>query len=233
VVLAEISPDVASKIILSVAILGGAALCFFGCRLFKFALGIAGFACGAAVAACVALALTSPDKIQAAQGYPGIIQALANSPNRTVLTVWAGAGGVAGAILSVLMHQVGVFVLGAWLGTMLANMTMVRATTNSYLIVVAILGLMGGVLALILRKTIMVLSTAFNGAMALMFGMYALLKSYRPSEALTELQKFGNDAYVVLGCTIILGAIGGFVQFVMMPKKEVLYKRAKSDKKDD
>jgi len=232
VVLAEISPDVVSKTILSAAILGGAALCFFGCRLFKLALGVAGFACGAAVAACVALALSAPDKVQAAQSYPDIIRALVTAPNQTVLMVWAGAGGIAGAILSVLMHQVGVFVLGAWLGTMLANMTMVRATTDSYLIVVAILSLMGGVLALILRKTIIVLSTALNGAMALMFGMYALLKSYRPSEALTELQKFGNDAYVILGCTIILGAIGGFVQFITMPKKEVLYRRAKPGKKD-
>ena len=55
-----ISQDVASKIILSAAILGGSILCFFGIRLFKVVLCVAGLVIGATLAAYFAVKFTVP-----------------------------------------------------------------------------------------------------------------------------------------------------------------------------
>ena len=231
-------PAMVSKVLLSAAILGGVMMCFFGFRLFKLALGLGGFACGAVIGAYIAWTqMTGAGMVQTAPSCPEVVEvikAMLNAENPTVLLVCAGVGGVAGAVLSVLLRQVGLFVLGAWLGTMLAGVTMVKATADARLIAFAILALIGGILALILRRVIVVLSTALNGALALMFGMYALLKNLSPRLAVSELQTLQGDAWVVIGCTIVIGTIGAFVQFAMLPddkKPEPVYKKVK--KKSD
>ena len=226
-------PEVLSRLLLGGAILGGAAMCFFGTRLFKVALGIGGFTFGLVVAAYVVWKQTaSVDEVNAAVTYPDTIAAILDASNPTVIAVCAGAGAVAGAVLSVLMHEVGIFVLGAWLGALFVNTTMVSASADAHLIVLAILGLIGGVLALMIRETIVVLSTALNGALALMFGIYALFKQYTPEEAVLELKGFGNDAYVILGCTVILASVGVYVQLSTMPqeKDDPVYKRVNKKK---
>jgi hypothetical protein len=230
------SPDVASKVFLSIALVGGAALCFFGSRLFKVALGIGGLVCGSAVAAYLAWRYTAPDVvIQAASTPPEILRAICNPMNPTVILVCALCGGVAGAVVCALMHRVGVFAIGVCLGAALVHLTMAQAGVGTYLIVLAIVGLIGGILALLLRRTIVILSTAFNGALAFMLAIFALLKQHTLQEAAYGLRDFGNDFWVVLGCTVILTAIGGYVQFTTAPepgKTEVLYKKVKA-KKDE
>ena len=232
-----VPPEVLSKVLLSAAILGGAVMCFFGCRLFKLALALGGLVGGAALAAYGVWRYTAtPEVVAAVNTPPDILEAMIAAPRQTVILVWAASGGVTGAVLSVLMLRVGVFLLGAGLGALLVNTTMDNATVDAYLIVLAILGLIGGVLALMMTSPIVVLSTALNGALALMFGIYALLKEYSPEQAVRELQGFGQDAYVVLGCTAVLAAIGSVLQFCIMPKHEkpeTVYKRVKKPKKRD
>lgn len=228
--------EVASKIVLTAAILGGALMCFFGNRLFKVALGAAGFVAGSAIAAYAAWRYpAAPWTIPADMTYPQIVSAISGALDQTAVLVLALSGGVVGALLCVLMHRVGVFVLGVWLGAMLANVTMVQAQVGNYLMVLAILGLIGGVLALIMRQPILIISTALSGALALMFGIFALLKRYSPEQAFNALQDPGNDAYVLLGCAVLLAVIGGYVQFSTAPgqKKEgSVYKKVKKSKKD-
>ena len=231
-----ISADLVAKVVLSAAVLGGVMMCFFGYRLFRLALCVAGFAGGAAVAAYLAWLYTAAGPaVEAAKTYPDIINAMTQAHNRTILMIWAGSGGIVGAILSVLMDRIGVFILGIWLGAMLANTTMAKQSANNYLMVLAVLGLLGGVTALLLRKTIVVVSTALNGALALMLGIYALIKNLPLDQAATALRDLGKDAYVLLGCTIILGVVGVYVQFSTIPEekeKPSVYKKVKK-KTDD
>ncbi len=207
------------KAILGVSILVGVLMCFFGYRLFKLALVVAGFVLGAVVATYVAWRLTTqPELVQKTLTYPDIISALAQAYNRIVLMVWALAGGIAGAVVSVLMHKVGVFILGVCLGGMLANATMAQAPAETYLIVLAVLGLVGGIVALILRRAVVVLSTALNGAIAIVFGGYALVKNYSPREAIDALRLFNTDLLVLIGCAFVLAIVGGYVQFSSAPR---------------
>jgi membrane associated rhomboid family serine protease len=111
----------------------------------------------------------------------------------------------------------------------------VNAATEAYLIVVVILALIGGVLALVLRNSVVVVSTAFNGALAMMFGVYALLTRRSPGGAVQALRQFGTDAWIVLALTAVLGSIGGYVQFCTLPKQkpQVMYKKVKKQQKAD
>ena len=73
--------------------------CFFGYRIFKIVLGILGFISGASVAARIAL-----DVFGGGQ----------------VVAILAGlVGGIIGAILVGVFYFIGIFLLGAWLGSLL------------------------------------------------------------------------------------------------------------------
>lgn len=224
-------PEIVSKIILSLAILGGTVMCFFGIRLFRVVLGVAGLVLGAAVAAYFAVYYTVPADQVPPPTYAGLMTAIELAPNQTVLLVWAVVGGAAGALLSFFLHHAGVFVLGAWLGKIVAELTTAGTSRASHLMVLAILVLIGGVLALVMRKTIIIVSTALNGACALMFGLYALLqKTPSPQQAVDALRQPGNDRYVLLGCAVILAVIGTYVQFATAPKDkkgDPVYKKVK------
>lgn len=216
-----VPPELLTDVALGGLVLAGVAMCFFGYPLLRVALGLGGFACGAAVAAYLAWRHTAPPGVvEAVTRYPEIAEEVLAALDETVVLVWAVCGGIAGAVLSVLLEQVGIFVVGGLLGVLLANATMTRLEMDIYLISVAILALIGGVLALLLRRTVIILSTSYNGAGALMFGIYALLKGFAPAEAFGELRAFNHDAYVLLGCVVILGSIGAFVQFSVLPGPE-------------
>jgi len=227
-------PEIGAKVVLSIAILGGAMMCFFGIRLFRVVLCVAGLVIGATVAAYFAVKLTLPaGEVPPPPTYAALMSAIKTAPSETFVLVWAVVGGVVGALLSLLTHQVGVFLLGAWLGKMVAELTTAGSSNQSSMMVLAILVLIGGVLAIVMRKTIIIVSTAFNGAFALMFGMYALLKHRSPEWAAQDLQKGGHDLYVLLGCTAVMALIGGYVQFATAPsekKEDPVYKKVKGKK---
>jgi len=225
-----IGMETVSRIVLGAAVFGGALLCFFGHRLLRVALALAGLLCGSAIAAYVAWWKTaSAETLQMVKTQFDVLQAMSAPEHPTVVLVWAVVGGIAGAILAVLLQHVGMFAVGALLGWTLVSYTMAGAATTDYWIVLAVLGLIGGTLALLMEKPIIVLSTAVNGAAALMFGIYALIKGYAWDEAFARLRVMGGGTYVVIGFAIILAALGGYVQFATMPKPEksedALYKK--------
>ena len=232
--LADMSMTVVAKVALSVAVLGGVLMCFFGLRLFKVALGTGGFVVGALIAAyCAWRYPATPAVMRDVKSYLDILGAMLRSPERTTYIVWACAGGVAGAIVSVLLDKVGMFVLGVCLGGMLANVLMAQMTPSTYLMGLAILGLFGGIVALAMRRPIVIVSTALNGALALMFGIYALLKNQSPGQAVNSLSLFRNDTYVFLACALVLGAVGVYVQFSTAPKEKGAGKKDASKEKKE
>ena len=226
-------PDVASKVFLSTAIVGGAVMCFFGVRLFKAVLCLAGLVIGATVAAYVAMRYTLPAEQVPQFTYAGLITVMKAVPDQTVVLVCAIVGGIGGALLAGLVHHAGVFLLGVWLGQIVAEFTMAGSSDRARIMVLAILALIGGVLAMIMRQAITIISTAVIGSCGLMFGMYALLKRFSAEQAVRGLQQGGNDLFVLLGCAGVLAAIGIYVQFTMAPdekKPEPVYKKVKKKK---
>jgi len=221
-VLLDVAPStlltsgIAATVVLGVLVVVGAGMCFFGYPLLRVALGLGGFVLGGAIAAYLAWRFTAPPGVvESVASYPEVAEEVLAALDRTAVLVWAVCGGIAGAVLCVLLERVGVFALGGMLGLLLANTTMSSFSLDAYLVAVALLVLIGGVLALLLRRTVLILSTAFNGAAALMFGVYALIKELGPSQAIGALRAFGQDTYVLIACTIILGTIGSFIQFLL------------------
>jgi hypothetical protein len=209
--LSDIPAETVTKVVLSVSIIGGAAMCFFGARLFRVALAVAGFVCGAPLAAAAALLFSYNLAITDVATYPQALRTVADDLSPMIISV-ALCGGIAAAIVAALSEKIGLFLIGGLLGGGLAQAVLIRANPSTYLTALAVVAVVGGVLALLLRRAILMLSTSLNGALVMMFGVYAMLKHYSPIRAVSELERLESDAYVVFACAGVLGAIGLYVQ---------------------
>lgn len=134
-------------------ILLGILFTFFGYRLFRVVLGIAGFLFGASLVGGLVLM------------FSGSILA----------AVLAGlAGGALFAVLSVFVYYLGVFFLGAYLGVVVgaAILSIFGLTLIPWLFI--LLAVIGGVLGVIFHRFMIILATAFVGAWGVMLGISSL-----------------------------------------------------------
>jgi hypothetical protein len=122
--------------------LSGILACLAGYRVFKVVMAIYGFVLGAAIAN-TALGIT----------------------NTVGMIVGAIFGGIAGAVILVLAYFVGIALMGASLGAVVAHVgwNYFRMTDPPLpgLVVIVVLGAMG---ALILQRYVLIVATAFSGA---------------------------------------------------------------------
>jgi hypothetical protein len=125
-----------------VLLLGGLLACFAGHRLFRLVLGIYGFILGAMIASSVV----------------GV-------NNTTGMLVAAVAGGVVGSVVLVFAWFVGVALVGAGIGVLVAHIVWSRLAPGDppalAVIGVAVAGAIG---AMFVQKYVIVLGTAFGGA---------------------------------------------------------------------
>lgn len=135
------------------ALVLGLVSCFAGYRLFRFFLAAYGFALGALVGATLTAAYLPGQDFAALAGL--------------VL------GGLVGAGLLRAFYYVGVFVIGGLGGLLLADALHLHHTLGDLVPLLVAVGC--GVLALILQKILIALSTAFSGAWAALGGLVALL----------------------------------------------------------
>lgn len=117
------------------------------------------------------------------------------------------AGLVTGAVCVVLWY-LGIFLMGAGLMALVALALGVKNPT-----VLCLFGLLGGVLAIVIRKFIIIVSTSYSGASTLVCLGCGLFKS-SPSEQ------------VVLGMTFALTVVGIVVQYMSTKKLPVSAEKA-------
>jgi hypothetical protein len=141
-------------------IVGGIVACFFGYRSFKAVLGIFGFILGALAASSV---FGASD------------------------TVWmvaaAIAGGVVGALILLAAYFVGVALVGAGLGALVANLLWTWIEGDPHPFVVILFCVAGALLATWLQRYVIILGTAFGGAWTLIVGVLAAMGDRRPLDA--------------------------------------------------
>jgi hypothetical protein len=134
-------------------VLGGALACFAGYRLFKIVLGIYGFVLGAMLAS-------------SAMG----------ATNTTGMIVAALAGGVCGAALLMFAYFIGIALVGAGLGALVAHMAWSGIRHGdpppAAVIVLSILGSIG---AMFLQRYVIIVATAFGGAWTVIVGTLSLI----------------------------------------------------------
>ena len=134
-----------------ISIIAGLIVCFQGYRVFKAALGIAGFIVGAALA------------FNFAALYSG---------NMIVLVIAAIFGGMVGAWLAAAFYYVGLFLVGALAGWQLWLLLSTVLPVGSVLIVPAVLAGVLGIIACFLQKPVITVATAMIGAWAIVTGMF-------------------------------------------------------------
>jgi hypothetical protein len=187
-------------------VLGGALSCFAGYRLFKITLGIYGFIIGAMLAS-------------SAMG----------TTNTTGMIVAAVVGGLVGASILVLAYFVGIALIGAGLGALVAHVGWGWVRTSdppaALIIVLAIAGALG---AMLLQRYVIIVSTAFAGAWTILLGAIA---AFDRSPAARGPRGAGNDLFILYPTTpaegaawipiawIVLGLIGTVVQLGITAKK--------------
>jgi hypothetical protein len=133
-------------------VLGGALACFAGYRLFKIVLGIYGFILGAMLAS-----------------------SMMGPSSATGMIVAALAGGVAGALLLMFAYFIGIALVGAGLGALVAHVGWSYVGSGDPpAVVVILLSVLGSIGAMLLQRYVIVVATAFGGAWTVIVGGFAV-----------------------------------------------------------
>ena len=134
-------------------VLGGALSCFAGYRLFRIVLGIYGFVLGAMLASS-AMGVT----------------------NTTGMIAASLVGGVCGALLLMFAYFIGIALVGAGLGALIAHVawSSLGKGGDPPAVAVVVLSVVGSIGAMFLQRYVIIVSTAFGGAWTIIVGGLAI-----------------------------------------------------------
>jgi hypothetical protein len=187
-------------------VLGGALSCFAGYRLFKIVLGIYGFVLGAMLASST-MGVT----------------------NGTGMIVASLVGGVCGALLLMFAYFVGIALVGAGLGALVAHVawSTLGRSGDPPAVAVVVLSVMGSIGAMFLQRYVIVVATAFGGAWTVIVGGLAVAGDRGAARAATvgdvwilyPLSPAPGQKWVPVAW-VALGLIGTAVQLVTTGRKK-------------
>ncbi|HKT80175.1 MAG TPA: DUF4203 domain-containing protein [Vicinamibacterales bacterium] len=186
-------------------VLGGTLACFAGYRLFRLVLGIYGFILGAMIGS-----------------------SMMASSNAMGMIVAGLVGGVAGALILVFAYFIGIALVGAGIGALIANVawTQVRVGEVPWQLAVGA-AVVGAFTAMLLQRYVIIVGTAFSGSWTLIVGALtaagdrALARAASATEAWVFYpispapgQRWVSFAWVAVGL------IGTGVQLTLTSKKK-------------
>ena len=147
----------------AVLMAGGAVACFLGYRSFKVVLAVFGFILGALAASSVF----------------GV-------SDTTPMVIAAILGGLAGGALLLAAYFVGVALIGAGIGALVANVIWTQIEGDPHPFVVVLFSVAGALLATWLQRYVIILGTAFGGAWTLIVGGLAVMGDAGPLKAAAQ-----------------------------------------------
>lgn len=150
-------------------VVGGAAACFFGYRIFRWVLAFAGFFLGGLMASSLVGA----------------------SDNTWLLGAWL-VGGLVGMGLLYAGYYVGVALFGAGLGALLVNLAFRASGPEPPFLAVLVASVAGAIASMYLQRYVIVFGTAFGGAWTLILGAMAMMGDAAARAAAT-----GGNVWVV------------------------------------
>jgi Domain of unknown function (DUF4203) len=160
-------------------VLGGAVACFAGYRLFRIVLAIYGFIAGAMIAS-----------------------SMMASSNTIGMLIAALVGGLVGSVLLFFAYFVGIALIGAGLGVFIVHAAWARLSTGEpQWMIVLLFAAIGTVVALVLQRYVIIVSTAFSGAWTMIIGVLAFMtnRGILPRAA-------ASDVWILYPFTPIAGA---------------------------
>ena len=187
-------------------VLGGALSCFAGYRLFKIVLGIYGFVLGAMLASST-MGVT----------------------NSTGMIVASLVGGVCGALLLMFAYFVGIALVGAGLGALVAHVawSTLGRSGDPPAVAVVVLSVVGSIGAMFLQRYVIVVATAFGGAWTVIVGGLAVAGDRGAARAATA-----GDVWILYTLSpapgqkwvpvawVALGLVGTAVQLITTGRKK-------------
>jgi uncharacterized protein DUF4203 len=187
----------AAQISAPLAIVAGILICFWGYRILKFTLAVVGFIVGA---------------------YGGWQFGLSLAHDSTgIALVCALVGGLVGAALCLWLYFLGIFLVGAAAGTVVASAFFNGTGHQPQPIVLLAAPIIFGVIALLAQRFMFILSTAFSGSYLIIAGFWPYVAgSQIPSRIWlhpTQSSASGILGYAALGLWIVLGLAGASFQF--------------------
>ncbi len=170
-------------------LVAGFIICFFGYRLLRLTLGLAGFGVGLALGLAVA----------------GLV------PNASqLLTIVAGVVcGILGALAATLLYKFGVFMLGAAAGALAAGILIAATGWHHHLLIRIAAAIIGGILTLLLERMLVSILSAFAGAWGIVFGAFQLLGWYHIAAGARRPPAAHG---IMIACWLALALIGAGVQ---------------------
>jgi hypothetical protein len=183
-------------------VVGGTVACFAGYRLFRIVLAIDGFIAGAWLASSTM-----------------------GSGNAAGMLMAALVGGIIGAVVLFFAYFVGIALAGAGLGAFIAHMAWNRTlTTDPPVLIVVLFAAMGTIVALMLQRYVIIVTTAFSGAWTVIVGALALAdrgstRVASASEVWILYPFAASEAPWVPIAWIVLGLIGTAVQLGVTGRK--------------
>lgn len=184
-------------------IIAGLLICFWGYRILKLSLMITGFIAGAFGGWQLALSLANH--------------------GAGIELVCALAGGVVGMVLCLWLYFLGIFLIGATAGAVVAAAISNGMGRQVPSLVLLILPIGFGILALVAQKLMIVLSTAFSGAYLIMAGIWPFVMN-NPNASRIWLypahdRAAGTLGYGALLLWVLLALLGIGSQFRATRKK--------------
>jgi hypothetical protein len=169
-------------------LVAGVVVCFFGYRLLRLTLGLAGFGVGLALGLMIA----------------GLIPHVSQ-----VLTIVVGiVCGILAALAASLLYKLGVFLLGAGAGALLAGVV-IAATGWHYPVLIRIVAaIIGGILTLLIERPLVSILSSFAGAWGIVFGSFQLLGWHRTAGPDKAPAHYG----IMVACWLVLALLGAVVQ---------------------
>ena len=189
----ELARTMSAPVAVAVGILIG----FFGYRVLKLTLGILGFIAGSA---------------------GGWTFGLSVAPNNSVIVlICAIIAGAIGAALCIWLFFLGVFLLGASAGAIVAAAFFNAAGNQPQPILLLVFAAVFGIVALVMQKFMIIASTAFSGSYLVVAGILRLLAHVQEGRLLwfdrADPRSAGMLGYVALAFWIVLGLAGLSFQY--------------------
>ncbi len=185
------------------AIVAGILTCFWGYRILKFSLAVIGF-----IAAAYA-------------GWEtGFLLPHASTGLALVCALIAG---VIGALLCLWLYYLGVFLLGATAGGIVAAALFNQAGHQIQPIVLLAVPIAFGIIALVAQKVMIIVSTAFSGSYLIVAGLWPFITGGQNASRIwlhpAQRGPSGTLDYGALAAGIALALVGIAFQFRSRPKK--------------
>jgi len=185
--------------LIATAVAIGTLYCFLGYRTLRFVLGLTGFLMAGGVAATLVNWIS--------QG------------NQLAVLIALFIGGMCGAFALYFLYRTGVFLLGL-MGTALIAHNVLSAQPDTW-IPVAVIGVavLGGLVALLLERPVILLATAALGAWMVVSGVAYFIVGSGELEGLTKVLESEEQRMIMLASWAILAVAGALSQVATTKKK--------------